>query len=81
MRWPTELLVVDRQLSAVTLTCMVCANAFERLDVAGCPFHQGAICSLCCSLEKDCHDDCKKTDRRPWHARRGGCGASLKGTY
>jgi hypothetical protein len=40
---------------------MVCADAFERPDVAGCPFHHGVICSLCCSLGKDCHDVSKKT--------------------
>ncbi|MEV4558410.1 hypothetical protein AB0K51_15670 [Kitasatospora sp. NPDC049285] len=51
----------DGLLSAATLTCTVCAEAFERPDIAGCPFHQGAICSLCCSLEKDCHDACKKS--------------------
>ena len=56
-----EPLIVDVQLSAATLTCTVCADAFERPDMAGCPFHQGAICSLCCSLEKNCHDACKKT--------------------
>ncbi|MFF4291850.1 hypothetical protein ACFY0R_42265, partial [Streptomyces sp. NPDC001633] len=53
------LLGPDGLPSAVTLTCTVCATDFERPDVAGCPFHSGAICSLCCSLEKDCHDSCK----------------------
>jgi purine-cytosine permease-like protein len=54
------LIGADGLLSAATLTCTVCAEDFERPDIAGCPFHQGAICSLCCSLEKDCHDSCKK---------------------
>ncbi|WTJ96506.1 hypothetical protein OG607_10205 [Streptomyces sp. NBC_01537] len=53
------LFLEDGLLSAVTLTCAVCAEEFERPDMAGCPFHSGAICSLCCSLEKDCHDSCK----------------------
>ncbi|MEU4152787.1 hypothetical protein [Streptomyces sp. NPDC026659] len=44
-----------------TLACSVCVTAFERPDMANCPFHHGAVCSLCCSLEKDCHDSCKKT--------------------
>jgi hypothetical protein len=35
--------------------------------MAGCPFHQGAICSLCCSLEKDCHNSCKSTGGGPVH--------------
>ncbi|MCG7206416.1 purine-cytosine permease family protein [Streptomyces arenae] len=53
------LLGADGLPSAALLTCTVCATEFERPDVAGCPFHSGAICSLCCSLEKDCHDSCK----------------------
>ncbi|MGJ5749600.1 purine-cytosine permease-like protein [Streptomyces puniciscabiei] len=53
------LLGPDGLPSAATLTCSVCATGFERPDMAGCPFHHGAICSLCCSLEKDCHDTCK----------------------
>jgi purine-cytosine permease-like protein len=56
-----EPLVVDGQLSAVTLECVVCTTSFERPDMAGCPFHDGPICSLCCSLDKKCHDMCKKS--------------------
>ena len=55
-----EPLVVDGQLSVITLGCTVCSDEFERPDMASCPFHQGPICSLCCSLEKSCHDACKK---------------------
>ncbi|MBR7831123.1 hypothetical protein KDK95_32760 [Actinospica sp. MGRD01-02] len=57
-----EPLVVDGQLSAAELTCTVCSDTFERPDMAACPFHQGAICSLCCSLEAKCHDACKKSE-------------------
>jgi purine-cytosine permease-like protein len=53
-------LMVDGALSAVELTCVVCGEVFERPDIADCPFHGGAICSLCCSLEKHCHDRCKQ---------------------
>ena len=28
-------------------------------DMAYCPFYEGAICSLCCSLDAHCHDICK----------------------
>jgi purine-cytosine permease-like protein len=49
----------DGLLSDAVLTCAVCAEDFERPDVAGCPFHAGAVCSLCCSLEKACGDACK----------------------
>jgi purine-cytosine permease-like protein len=55
-----EPLIVDGLMSAATLTCVVCNDTFERPDMAGCPHHDGAICSLCCSLEKNCHDSCKK---------------------
>jgi purine-cytosine permease-like protein len=52
-------------LSAAIVTCSVCAEDFERPDVAGCPFHGGAVCSLCCSLERDCHDSCKSVGTGP----------------
>jgi purine-cytosine permease-like protein len=55
-------LIVDGQLSAVEIPCTVCSDKFERPDMAACPFHKGAICSLCCSLEAACHDACKKVD-------------------
>src|SRR3954453_17257037 len=57
-------MLVDGQLSAEVLTCTVCQIDFERPDVAGCPFHAGAICSLCCSLDKQCHDMCKQPDQQ-----------------
>jgi hypothetical protein len=58
-------MVVDGQLSSATTECTVCRIAFERPDMAGCPFHSNTddpapICSLCCSLDKSCHDMCKK---------------------
>jgi purine-cytosine permease-like protein len=51
----------DGTLSEVTLTCVTCDNTFERPDMAACPFHNGPICSLCCSLDAACHDECKTT--------------------
>jgi len=53
-------LIVDGLLSMVEIGCTVCTDTFERPDMAACPFHKGAICSLCCSLEAACHDACKK---------------------
>jgi purine-cytosine permease-like protein len=41
------------------ITCIVCGEAYETPDMSTCPFHVGAICSLCCTLEKSCHDVCK----------------------
>ncbi|TNC22207.1 purine-cytosine permease family protein [Amycolatopsis alkalitolerans] len=55
-----EPLFVDGALSGKESECTVCAETFERPDIVGCPFHSGAVCSLCCSLESDCHDACKK---------------------
>ncbi len=42
------------------INCTVCAEGYESPDMAECPFHKGTICSLCCTLEKSCHDMCKK---------------------
>jgi len=41
--------------------CVQCGYEYEREDLLVCPFHNGAICSLCCTLERQCHDLCKKT--------------------
>lgn len=42
-----------------TVTCTVCNLAYEKPDMAFCPYHNGSICSLCCSLDAGCHDMCK----------------------
>jgi signal transduction histidine kinase/DNA-binding NarL/FixJ family response regulator len=44
-------------------TCTVCENRFERADMALCPAYGGSICSLCCSLDARCHDQCKENSR------------------
>lgn len=44
-------------------TCKVCENEFEVEDMASCPAYGGAICSLCCTLDARCNDQCK-TDAR-----------------
>ncbi|RYD91123.1 MAG: HAMP domain-containing histidine kinase, partial [Sphingomonadales bacterium] len=43
--------------------CSVCENRFEAPDMAFCPVYDGAICSLCCTLEARCHDACKERPR------------------
>ncbi|GAA1899056.1 purine-cytosine permease family protein [Streptantibioticus ferralitis] len=43
-----------------THTCAVCETAYELPDIADCPAHGGAVCSLCCSLDAGCHDRCTK---------------------
>lgn len=45
---------------AIGLTnCSICEYDYEREDMAYCPVYDGAICSLCCSLDANCHDACK----------------------
>ncbi|OZI46789.1 hybrid sensor histidine kinase/response regulator [Bordetella genomosp. 5] len=45
------------------LACVICANPFEPPDMAHCPAYNGAICSLCCTLDARCHDRCKPQSR------------------
>jgi signal transduction histidine kinase/purine-cytosine permease-like protein len=42
------------------LRCVICNYGYEPRDMAHCPFYEGAICSLCCTLEAHCHDVCKR---------------------
>jgi signal transduction histidine kinase/purine-cytosine permease-like protein len=39
--------------------CRTCDHDYEKPDMALCPFYDGPICSLCCSLDTHCHDRCK----------------------
>ncbi|MFG2626997.1 purine-cytosine permease family protein [Streptomyces sp. NPDC048473] len=43
-----------------THTCAVCETAYELPDIADCPVQAGPICSLCCSLDAECGDVCRK---------------------
>ncbi|MCZ6828824.1 MAG: ATP-binding protein [Gammaproteobacteria bacterium] len=43
--------------------CCICENTFEHEDMSYCPAYQGAICSLCCSLDGRCLDSCKPDAR------------------
>ena len=47
------------------MTCVSCGFEYETHDMAACPFHKGSICSLCCSLDSACHDECKKPHASP----------------
>ncbi|MEK9766300.1 MAG: hybrid sensor histidine kinase/response regulator, partial [Thalassolituus sp.] len=47
------------KLHCVKLRCVVCDNHFDHEDMATCPAYKGHICSLCCTLESRCHDQCK----------------------
>lgn len=55
--------VYPRYRPMVTLTCVICDNAFEREDMAYCPAYENPICSLCCSLDVRCLDSCKPKAR------------------
>jgi purine-cytosine permease-like protein len=48
-----------------TLSCVSCGYEYEQLDMASCPFLKGNICSLCCSLEANCDDMCKRPHADP----------------
>lgn len=40
--------------------CSVCKNSFDGEDLCYCPRYGGYICSLCCTLDSCCNDECKK---------------------
>lgn len=42
-----------------TQRCVICEREYEGPDMAHCPAYQGAICSLCCTLDARCGDLCK----------------------
>lgn len=42
--------------------CSICQNEFEQEDLLFCPAYQQTICSLCCSLDARCLDQCKPSD-------------------
>ncbi len=44
-------------------SCTVCEYRFDREDMTDCPFHDGPICSLCCTLDGNCGDSCKPHGR------------------
>ncbi len=50
---PKEIPTVNRE------KCSICERDYEGEDMAYCPAYQGAICSLCCTLDARCHDLCK----------------------
>jgi signal transduction histidine kinase len=52
--------LADRLDSTSRLRCVICNYGYEPRDMAVCPFYEGTICSLCCSLEAHCHDVCKR---------------------
>jgi len=45
------------------IQCCICEHTFEHEDMTHCPVYSGPICSLCCSLDARCEDDCKENAR------------------
>ena len=53
-------LLTTTQVEISTMTeCHICENTFDREDMAFCPAYGKAICSLCCSLDVRCGDQCR----------------------
>ncbi|MFD3655164.1 purine-cytosine permease family protein [Streptomyces sp. NPDC058620] len=52
----------DVEVADITAThrCAVCETAYELPDIADCPVQAGPICSLCCSLDAECGDVCRR---------------------
>jgi signal transduction histidine kinase/CheY-like chemotaxis protein/purine-cytosine permease-like protein len=50
--------------------CVICQRDYEAPDMAHCQAYQGAICSLCCTLDARCGDLCKPhaSLSRQWQA-------------
>ena len=40
-------------------TCGICEQQYAQTDFAYCTFYETPICSLCCTLDSNCHDYCK----------------------
>jgi len=49
------------------VVCGVCEQHYAETDMAHCPFHEVAICSLCCTLESNCRDQCKPAAESIYH--------------
>ena len=53
-----------RYLGAHSLRrCTICERDYEPEDMAACPAYGGQICSLCCTLDARCDDQCKPQAR------------------
>ncbi|GAA1990962.1 hypothetical protein [Amycolatopsis minnesotensis] len=57
--------VIEAEDLRATHECSVCGDAYELPDIADCAKQQGAICSLCCTLDATCHDQCQRPGASP----------------
>lgn len=46
-------------ISGFLTTCSICRNEYDHEDLIHCPAYDGTICSLCCSLDNRCEDQCR----------------------
>jgi signal transduction histidine kinase/CheY-like chemotaxis protein/purine-cytosine permease-like protein len=49
----------DREEVTQITQCHICENSFDKEDMTFCPAYGKAICSLCCSLDVRCGDQCR----------------------
>ena len=49
----------DREEITQLTQCHICENSFDKEDMTFCPAYGKAICSLCCSLDVRCGDQCR----------------------
>ncbi|WP_425577295.1 hypothetical protein [Streptomyces enissocaesilis] len=62
-RTPDGREAADQRLAVLAGPLLACADretAYELPDVADCPARSGAVCSLCCPLDSECGDMCRK---------------------
>lgn len=53
-------LAPNTQIKVTKLTaCHICENDFDIEDMTYCPAYNNAICSLCCTLDVRCGDQCR----------------------
>ncbi|SHE20481.1 diguanylate cyclase domain-containing protein [methanotrophic endosymbiont of Bathymodiolus puteoserpentis (Logatchev)] len=53
--------------SDTLVACEVCEQHYAETDMAHCPSHEVPICSLCCTLESSCRDQCKPAQESLFH--------------
>lgn len=53
--------LIDKNRAEITQVtkCHICENHFDQEDMTFCPAYGKAICSLCCSLDVRCGDQCR----------------------
>lgn len=49
----------DNILESEQYQCCICEHTYDAEDISFCPAYQQHICSLCCSLDVRCNDQCR----------------------